>query len=1079
MNHRIPALLSASFALTAFAALYEINFATDTTIDPSTRHLDSVALSSPSAGQQSADVPQASDRLLYHDLTASARFNAKAGETLTASVDWSSNWMCAYLYIDYNNDGRFSPETELVTYSFLGNKNSLGATVSNNAMESKGSCVAMPSFVLPASLEAGEYRMRYVIDWDYADPGGRNTETNKITTNNGAITDATLVVEAAATPQTPYAVNFDNDAEITHAARRLANINFAIAGLPDQTLAVGQDDDRLLVHDRTQKVLVAPVGSTVATTFGWTGTWMCSYIYLDRGNDGEFNTAIDAASGRPLPGSDVMCYTCFNGKNSNGQNATGEFVTPPAFTLPSDITPGVYRMRVKIDWDCIDPAGNTAGGNEITKNGGAITDLTVMVTEPLTQTTLAVTAEHGRLTLADGTDANGAIVPLSGELGFKAVADEGYSFDGLTISRALALPSGKTLINPAMSGDITIASSAAVDGVISVPVTKLTGDPEITVRFIAEADAPKGGRYESDYSTAEKAEDEGFTAVSLNGKTLDIASTKGHAFVDAALNAVRGSAIDLSAEYNGNASKFNLYIDMNRDGEFYANTESLSCELIATTDRTPSLMQAKLPESLPAGVYRARIEAEDHSDADFLLNVYSPAAAYRSMAMNGLILNSEGNPMGETVEPFAELTLKVQPAVDGFDTDKVIVRHGQNLAGPEFVMGNRQWADTEVSRAKSGLVKIPADVINGDIAVYALFEETDGSEWAKVWGDEFNDGKLDTNRWKYHPRYGATWNRLIAQGLKQQRLVNTFEDGYYNSHAIATPAEFTDETQPMISGAIFTNGTFDMTYGRVEARIKTSPHSGNFPAFWMMPSGPAPEVQALGLAGWPNDGEIDIWEQIDATDRSHHTVHSAWTGWSNYNHWPTAPKQASPASTTNRWQDASLWHVYAIEWDAETLRWYVDGNLVFTYANQHYSEPDVTYYSTERITWPFDKNFYIILNQSVGNGSWAAGPDLSFHYLTLFDYVRVYQKKDGSQTNVSKITHNGDDPDFYVPAKGETDFNDPTQDSITDITLEGDSNADAATMLFDLNGRRVSPRGLAPGVYIEKTGSSTRKTIIR
>lgn len=1079
MNHRIPALLSATFALTAFAALYEINFAPDTTIDPTTRHLDAIALSSPSAGEQSAAVPQATDRLLFHDLTASARFSAKAGETLTASVDWSSNWMCAYLYIDYDNDGRFSPETELVTYSFLGNKNSLGATVSNNAMEAKGSCVAMPSFVLPSSLAAGEYRMRYVIDWDYADPGGRNTETNKITTNNGAIADATLVVEAASAPEKTYAVNFDADAAITHASRRLANINFAIPGLPDQTLAVGQDADRLLIHDSTPKVLVMPVGSTVSTTFGWTGTWMCSYIYLDRGNDGEFNTAIDAATGRPLPGSDVMAYSSFNGKNSVGQNSTGERITPPAFTLPSDITPGIYRMRVKIDWDCIDPAGNTASGNEITKNGGAITDLTVMVTEPLTQSALTVNAPHGALSLADGADANGATVPLTGSLGFKPVADEGYYFDGLTISRALSLPSGKTLINPAMSGDITIASSAAVDGVISVPVTELIGDPEITVHFIAEADAPKGGRYESDYSTAEKAESEGFTAISLNGKTLDVAATKCHTFVDAALNAACGSTLDLTAAYTGSATKFNLYIDMNFDGEFYGNTESLSCELMASTERTPSLMQATLPELLPAGVYRARIEAEGHCDADFLLNVYSPRAAYRSMAMNGMILNSEGGPMGETVEPFAELTLKTQPAVPGFDTDKVIVRHGQNLSGPEFVMGNRQWADTEVSRAKSGLVKIPADVIDGDIAVYALFEETDGSEWSKVWGDEFNDGKLDTNRWKYHPRYGATWNRLIAQGLKQQRLVNTFEDGYYNSHAIATPAEFTDETQPMISGAIFTNGTFDMTYGRVEARIKTSPHSGNFPAFWMMPSGPAPEVQALGLAGWPNDGEIDIWEQIDATDRSHHTVHSAWTGWSNYNHWPTAPKQASPASTTNRWQDASLWHVYAIEWDAETLRWYVDGNLVFTYANQHYSEPDVTYYSTERITWPFDKNFYIILNQSVGNGSWAAGPDLSFHYLTLFDYVRVYQKKDGSQTNVSKITHNGDDPDFYVPAKGETDFNDPTQDSITDITLEGDSNGDAATMLFDLNGRRVSPRGLAPGVYIEKTGSSTRKTIIR
>jgi hypothetical protein len=41
--------------------------------------------------------------------------------------------------------------------------------------------------------------------------------------------------------------------------------------------------------------------------------------------------------------------------------------------------------------------------------------------------------------------------------------------------------------------------------------------------------------------------------------------------------------------------------------------------------------------------------------------------------------------------------------------------------------------------------------------------------------------------------------------------------------------------------------------------------------------------------------------------------------------------------------------------------------------------------------WPFDAPFYIILNQSVGNGSWAAHADESFTYETLFDWVRVYQ----------------------------------------------------------------------------------------
>lgn len=49
---------------------------------------------------------------------------------------------------------------------------------------------------------------------------------------------------------------------------------------------------------------------------------------------------------------------------------------------------------------------------------------------------------------------------------------------------------------------------------------------------------------------------------------------------------------------------------------------------------------------------------------------------------------------------------------------------------------------------------------------------------------------------------------------------------------------------------------------------------------------------------------------------------------------------------------------------------------------------------SEEMAWPFSKPFCIILNRSVESGSWAANPDTSFDYLTEFDYVRVYQKKD-------------------------------------------------------------------------------------
>lgn len=43
--------------------------------------------------------------------------------------------------------------------------------------------------------------------------------------------------------------------------------------------------------------------------------------------------------------------------------------------------------------------------------------------------------------------------------------------------------------------------------------------------------------------------------------------------------------------------------------------------------------------------------------------------------------------------------------------------------------------------------------------------------------------------------------------------------------------------------------------------------------------------------------------------------------------------------------------------------------------------------------WPYDRPFYIILNQCTGAGYWAKKPDIDFVYETEFDWVRVYQKE--------------------------------------------------------------------------------------
>ena len=290
--------------------------------------------------------------------------------------------------------------------------------------------------------------------------------------------------------------------------------------------------------------------------------------------------------------------------------------------------------------------------------------------------------------------------------------------------------------------------------------------------------------------------------------------------------------------------------------------------------------------------------------------------------------------------------------------------------------GNLQWSEEFVA-AENNKVTIPAEMTDGDnVELYATFEREADTEWRLVFNDEFNaeNGSQPTSdKWMRCQRYNATWNRWLSDSEE----VIYLEDGDLVARAIPNPDTSTDNV-PMITGGIKSNGKFGFTYGYVEARIFNNLWTGNFPAFWMMP-----EDQSLG---WPSCGEIDIWETIDNQTRSWHTVHSHWT----YDLGQTG----NPASGSNiGGVTYDRYHTFGLEWDATSLKWYVDGKHVHTY-NKSTNQDHL-----DQGQWPFDKHFHLILNQSVGNNSWAANADITHTYETRFDWVRVYQKIGMQNTN--------------------------------------------------------------------------------
>ncbi len=179
-----------------------------------------------------------------------------------------------------------------------------------------------------------------------------------------------------------YTVNFDKTAYSTHSGRVLNSFSLQQTGKEKQTESVSAS--RAAYEDHTSKVFTVEAGSELTASFNYSGEWMNGYIYIDRDNDDEFSYKEGQWD---QAGTDLVAYSFYttlanpkvndgNGYNSTGASVSGNDrsnVNPPSFTAPTE--PGTYRIRFKIDWNCILPGGS----NDILSDGGGIWDATLNV----------------------------------------------------------------------------------------------------------------------------------------------------------------------------------------------------------------------------------------------------------------------------------------------------------------------------------------------------------------------------------------------------------------------------------------------------------------------------------------------------------------------------------------------------------------------------------------------------------------------------------------------------------------------------------------------------------------------------
>ncbi|PTS96406.1 hypothetical protein DBR11_19200 [Pedobacter sp. HMWF019] len=235
------------------------------------------------------------------------------------------------------------------------------------------------------------------------------------------------------------------------------------------------------------------------------------------------------------------------------------------------------------------------------------------------------------------------------------------------------------------------------------------------------------------------------------------------------------------------------------------------------------------------------------------------------------------------------------------------------------------------------------------------------SSYRLVWSDEFNTvGLFDTAKWTFCPRGNPAWTKYLTSTSDY-----AYQDGS-NLVLKMDNAVIAGDNVTYHSGGVQTSTKFSMRYGKVEVRAKFKSGQGSWPAIWMMPETP------VAYGNWPNSGEIDIMEHINYETVVHQTIHDGLV---------TNSSGGSSATHTATYNTTD-YNIYGIVWSPTSIEFYVNDVLQYTYSK-------ATNATSQQ--WPFDKPFYLILNQSGGAGWPGAITNTDLPFNMQVDWVRIYK----------------------------------------------------------------------------------------
>jgi beta-glucanase (GH16 family) len=217
-------------------------------------------------------------------------------------------------------------------------------------------------------------------------------------------------------------------------------------------------------------------------------------------------------------------------------------------------------------------------------------------------------------------------------------------------------------------------------------------------------------------------------------------------------------------------------------------------------------------------------------------------------------------------------------------------------------------------------------------------------------------GKPNESIWTIE--VGDRWHNDEKQCYTDQKENVMVKDG-----ALQLQATLNDSPCKYLSGRINTKNKVHFMYGRFVIRAKLPKGRGSWPAIWFL-------GEDIKEVGWPKCGEIDLMEYAGNQPRQATcAIHTQ-----SFNH----RIQTDLGGKIELPDLSDTFHDFILEWHPNYLSFQVDYEEIFHLEKKETDTPN---------EYPFNKPYYLIINQAVGGmyGKEIIDTDLPF----LFEVASI------------------------------------------------------------------------------------------